>query len=140
MGAVGDLAMAIPGGQAVGLAIKGAGLIGKGLNAITGGALTMDDSTSGIDKVLSSDYLNFTPLGLVNKLTSSKVEGTDEDVTNLAHDYGNAEDVGDYERGGIAKGFDAVRNLFRKKKNKVNKVKEQKYKVESAQSRNINKG
>jgi hypothetical protein len=58
MGAVGDLAMAVPGGQAVGLAIKGAGLIGKGVNALTGGALTMDDSTSGIDKVLSSDYLN----------------------------------------------------------------------------------
>jgi hypothetical protein len=140
MGTVGDLAMAIPGGQAVGLAIKGAGLIGKGFNAITGGALTMDDSTSGIDKVLSSDYLNWTALGMVNKITGSKVEGTDEDATNLAHDYGNAEDIGDYERGGIAKGFDAVRNLFRKKKNRVNKVKEQKYKVESAQSRNINKG
>jgi hypothetical protein len=140
MGAVGDLAMAVPGGQAVGLAIKGAGLIGKGVNALTGGALTMDDSTSGIDKVLSSDYLNWTPVGLVNKLTGSKVAGTDEEITNLAQDYGNAEDIDDYERGGIAKGFDKIRNLFRKKKNRVNKVKEQKYKVESAQSRNMSKG
>jgi len=50
--------MSIPGGQTVGLAMKASGLIGKGVNAITGGALTMDNSTSGIDKVLSSDYLN----------------------------------------------------------------------------------
>ena len=139
LGTVSDIAMSIPGkGQIVGLAMKASGLIGKGVNAITGGALTMDNSTSGIDKVLSSDYLNLSAIGLFNKATSSKVEGTDQDLANLAGSYGSSENIDDYERGGLAKGFDKLFNLFRKKK-KPTKVEQQKQKVEGAQSRNVMK-
>lgn len=133
-----DLAMMIPGGQPIGLALKAAGFLGKGINALTGGALTMDKSTSGVDKILSSNTLNWTPVGVLNKLTSSKVKGTDDDLANMAlSGYGSSDVKEDYERGGIPKFFDKISGLFGKKNS--NKVANQKANVKQAESTNLKK-
>ncbi len=59
-----------PVGQIVSGAMKGASLLGKGINALGGGT----DSMTTTDAILGSSFLNLTPLGLINGFTGKKAD------------------------------------------------------------------
>lgn len=68
---ISDAAMQFgPVGMIVGGAMKGANLLGKGVNALGGGT----DGMTTTDAILGSSFLNLTPIGLINGLGGQRAD------------------------------------------------------------------
>lgn len=83
----------------VGGIMKGMSFLGRGVNQLIG----MEKPKDTFSKVLSSDMLAATPVGILNAVTATKVEGSDKDLASLANQYGGAENVEGGSVGGVSK-------------------------------------
>lgn len=68
-----------PIGQAVSGVMQVGSMIGKGLDALTGGATTTSGKTT-IDSMLNSDFFKLTGIGLVNSIFGKKSKAYDKDL------------------------------------------------------------
>ena len=68
-----------PVGQAVSGVMQVGSMIGKGLDALTGGATTTSGKTT-IDSTLNSDFFKLTGIGLVNSIGGKKSKAYDKDL------------------------------------------------------------
>lgn len=97
-----DVAMRV--NPLVGTIMKGVGFASGALNKLTKGATTVENSKFASDKILSSKFLALTPLGLINSLGKSSIEGSNEDLAKtINYGYTPADQVKDTQIGKITK-------------------------------------
>jgi hypothetical protein len=105
------------------------------LNNISGGAFSVDNKEKSalgtIDNVLGSKFFAFSPAGLANTLTKTKVKGSDTDITkDINLGYTPSREIKSSEYGGISR-------LFGKKSINRRRENVEKTNYENALKRNI---
>lgn len=100
----------------VGAGAKALGFANKALSGLTGGATTINNADMTSDKILSSDLLALTPVGLINSLGKSKVSGSDTSLAQgIDMGYKASDEVKGAEYGAISKLFGGKKKMRARK-------------------------
>ena len=114
-----DVAMQFgPIGMAIGGAMKGGALLGKGMNAIGGGT----DSMTATDAILGSSFLNLTPFGLINGFGGRKADTITKDMetwTNTGSSYDGSLGLVDFSLTRSGKKYGAFSSGARQRANRM---------------------
>lgn len=129
-----DMAMKV--NPVVGGAMKVMSFANKGLAKVTNGATTINDPSNTGDKILSSDFLALTPIGMLNSATKTKIQGSDTGLANsVTRGYDPTTGLAKTEIGGVsnfANKFFGGANLAKTRQLAVNRINKENYGKASA--------
>lgn len=124
-----DMAMMV--NPVVGGAMKVMSFANKGLAKVTNGATTINDPSNTGDKILSSDFLALTPIGMLNSATKTKIQGSDTGLANsVTRGYDPTKGLDKTEIGGVSSFVNKLfggSNLAKTRQLAVNRINKENY-------------